>query len=333
MDSLSQAVLGAITFAAIKDKEIGKKSLLYGAIIGTIPDLDVLLNPFFDSVQRLAIHRAFSHSIFFSLLLSGLLAFWFQKKYQTNFKSWFIAVFIALFTHPLLDTCTTYGTRLLYPLTKDYYSLNNVFVIDPAYTLILLFATILLWIRKNDWSKRQKLINWSLILSTGYLLWGLVVRTYIYEKYENILATKKISFEKMTVVPTPFNTIYWQIVVKTKTGYYFSDYSIFDSEWNSNFIYEKNDTALIQPYINKPELEPLFNFVEGYELIRKEADGIHIYAVKFGPYEIKNGHAKFVFPYLIDNNGKCFAKEIGPDNPKETFRKLWLRIQGKKIEN
>ena len=65
MDSLSQIVLGAATFALVKDKEIGKKSLLYGAILGTIPDLDVLLNPFFDSVEQLAIHRAFSHSIFF----------------------------------------------------------------------------------------------------------------------------------------------------------------------------------------------------------------------------------------------------------------------------
>ena len=65
MDSLSQIVLGAATFALVKDKEIGKRALLYGAILGTIPDLDVVLNSFFDPIQQLAIHRAFSHSIFF----------------------------------------------------------------------------------------------------------------------------------------------------------------------------------------------------------------------------------------------------------------------------
>lgn len=80
MDSLSQVVLGAITFAVVKDKEIGKKSLVYGAVLGTIPDLDVFLNPFFDSVQQLAIHRAFSHSIFFSILLSLLVAKIFSKN-------------------------------------------------------------------------------------------------------------------------------------------------------------------------------------------------------------------------------------------------------------
>ena len=39
MDSLSQALLGAATFAIVKDKYIGKKSLIIGAIAGSLPDL------------------------------------------------------------------------------------------------------------------------------------------------------------------------------------------------------------------------------------------------------------------------------------------------------
>ena len=58
MDSLSQALLGATTFALVKDKEIGKKSLLIGAIAGTIPDLDVFLSPFFNEVAFLSVHRS-----------------------------------------------------------------------------------------------------------------------------------------------------------------------------------------------------------------------------------------------------------------------------------
>ena len=85
MDSLSQIVLGAATFALVKDKEIGKKALLYGAILGTIPDLDVLLNPFFSDIEQYSIHRAFSHSIFFAILFSLIFGYWFHKKYKTNF--------------------------------------------------------------------------------------------------------------------------------------------------------------------------------------------------------------------------------------------------------
>ncbi|MFT5245793.1 MAG: inner membrane protein, partial [Gammaproteobacteria bacterium] len=63
MDSITQGLLGALTFAAVKDKEIGKKSLLIGAIAGTIPDMDVFLSPLFSDVAFLTIHRSVSHSI------------------------------------------------------------------------------------------------------------------------------------------------------------------------------------------------------------------------------------------------------------------------------
>ena len=43
MDSLTQIVLGAACGEAILGKKIGNKALLFGAIGGTIPDLDVFI--------------------------------------------------------------------------------------------------------------------------------------------------------------------------------------------------------------------------------------------------------------------------------------------------
>jgi len=48
MDSLTQAALGAAVGEAVLGKKIGNKAAVVGAIIATIPDLDVLLLPFFD---------------------------------------------------------------------------------------------------------------------------------------------------------------------------------------------------------------------------------------------------------------------------------------------
>jgi inner membrane protein len=329
MDSLSQIVLGAITFALVKDKEIGKKSLVYGAVLGTIPDLDVLLNPFFDSVEQFAIHRAFSHSIFFAILLSLLAGKILSKKYETSYISWVWACFLALFTHPLLDLCTTYGTRILYPLSKSYYSLNNVFVIDLFYTLPLLIASIALWIMKNRISKRRKIINISLILSTGYLLWGLVVREIVYSKFETVLQVKNIAFEKMTVAPTPFNTFLWQAVIKTKDGFYFSDYSIFDKQMNTTFHFEKSENQLLPALKSRPELEPFFNFAQGYELVKKDGDLIKIYVTKFGPMSMDEKGPKFVFPMCIKPDGSYYPEQNRPENYGEIFSKLLIRIQGK----
>ena len=82
MDSLTQGLLGAVTFAVVKEKEIGKKSLVIGAIAGTIPDLDVFLAPFFHDIEFLTIHRSVSHSIGLAAILSLVLGEIFYRRYQ-----------------------------------------------------------------------------------------------------------------------------------------------------------------------------------------------------------------------------------------------------------
>lgn len=328
MDSLSQIVLGAATFALAKDKEIGKKALLYGAILGTIPDLDVLVNPFFTDIEQFAIHRAFSHSIFFAILLSLLFGKIFANKYKTSFKSWFWASFLALFTHPLLDLCTTYGTRIFYPLSKSYYSLDNVFVIDPLYTIWLLVGCIILLFMKKDNLKRQKVIVISLILSTSYLLFGLLANLYVCQKFQAELKRQNISYEKLKIVPTPLNTVLWQGIVKTENGFYFSDYSLLDSKKTIAFHFEKNDAVFISEKIKIDALEPFFNFTEGFALARKEGNKTYVYGTKFGSYNISNGQAEFFFALEFDEQGNYKMSQKTPENLKALFQKMYKRLKG-----
>lgn len=328
MDSLSQIVLGAATFALIKDKEIGKKALLYGAILGTIPDLDILINPFFNNIEQLAIHRGFSHSIFFSFLLSLIFGKLFALKHKTSFKSWFWASFLALFTHPLLDICTTYGTRILYPLNKSFFALDNVFVIDPLYTIWLLVGCITLLIMKNSNTNRITVIKYSLVLSTSYLLFGLFANLYVKNHFEKELKRQKIAYEKLKIVPTPFNTIFWQGIIKTKEGIYFSDYSLFDSKENLNFHYEKNDVDFIAVKMKITELDPFFNFTEGFALARKEDTKMMIYGTKFGPMSIENGKANFIFPLAFNKDGSYVLSQKRPNSFKKILQNIFIRVKG-----
>ena len=70
MDSLTQIVLGAACGEAILGKKIGNKALLFGAIGGTIPDLDVFVGRllYSNEIQAMAFHRGFMHSILFAVL-------------------------------------------------------------------------------------------------------------------------------------------------------------------------------------------------------------------------------------------------------------------------
>ena len=65
MDSISQLTLGAAVGEVVLGRKVGNKAILWGAIGGTIPDLDVLSAAFMDTIDQLIIHRGFSHSIFF----------------------------------------------------------------------------------------------------------------------------------------------------------------------------------------------------------------------------------------------------------------------------
>ena len=81
MDSLTQIVLGAACGEATLGKKIGNKALLFGAIGGTIPDLDVFVGDWLydNEIQAMAFHRGFMHSIFFTIFASlamGCLMYW-----------------------------------------------------------------------------------------------------------------------------------------------------------------------------------------------------------------------------------------------------------------
>jgi inner membrane protein len=63
MDSLTQATLGAAVTHAVWHRPLGRKALGWGVALGTLPDLDIVIYPWLDQVQRLYWHRGESHSL------------------------------------------------------------------------------------------------------------------------------------------------------------------------------------------------------------------------------------------------------------------------------
>ena len=62
MDSLTQAALGAAVGYAVMGRQIGPKAMLWGAVIATVPDLDVFV-PLGSDVDDFTKHRSASHSL------------------------------------------------------------------------------------------------------------------------------------------------------------------------------------------------------------------------------------------------------------------------------
>ena len=85
MDSLSQIVLGAAVGEAVLGRKIGNRAMMWGAIAGTIPDLDVVSNLWLSEIEGLAAHRGISHSILFSVIGAVVLGYAVHALYGSKY--------------------------------------------------------------------------------------------------------------------------------------------------------------------------------------------------------------------------------------------------------
>ncbi len=151
MDPVTQGLLGAaLPQAGSKASTIASAGLL-GFLSGMAADLDVLIRSSNDSLLFLEYHRQFTHSLIFipfggalcALVLHQLLG---RRRGLAFYQSWIFCT-LGYATHALLDSCTTYGTQLLWPFSDERIAWNTISIIDPLFTLPLLLAVLLqLWL-------------------------------------------------------------------------------------------------------------------------------------------------------------------------------------------
>ncbi|MFK3776400.1 metal-dependent hydrolase [Pseudomonas sp. NPDC089406] len=232
MDSLTQAVLGAALQGTVLGRLQGRRSLLYGAALGTLPDLDVVIR-YADPVSQMTYHRGFSHSVFVLTALALLLAWlvnrcWPNKGY--TLARLFLAFWLVLITHPVLDAFTVYGTQLFWPLHSTPESWAAVFIIDPVYTVPLLL-TVLYAAIKGLKGRAVMLMSLALAFSTAYLGFGLAGRMAAEQRFELALQQQGIAASEVRAVPIAFNTLVWRVLAKTPDGDYYEGVSSwFDRE-------------------------------------------------------------------------------------------------------
>lgn len=219
MDSLTQAVLGASICGSLIGRYHGRKAAVVGAVLATLPDLDVVMR-YQDPILAMTSHRGFSHSLFvltgLSLLLTFLWRLW-RPDPRYGASRLFLAVWLTLITHPLLDAFTSYGTQLMWPLEPIPQAWASIFIIDPIYTLPLLIATILLL----GWGGRNGVIktcHWALGLSTTYLALSVGIQQYVDTQART--QVQQLGYTPTTSFTTPelFTTLLWRSIVRTDSG-------------------------------------------------------------------------------------------------------------------
>jgi len=263
LDSVSQIVLGVAACHAIAGKKLGRKALIMGAALGTLPDLDVLIN-YGDVVNNYTRHRGFSHSIFVLTMLTPLVGFLLKRFKAFNdisYKRLLLAIWLALVTHPILDSFTVYGTQLFWPLPRAPESWASIFIIDPLYTAPLLITGL--------WAifKRPNLVRLSvigLLLSSGYLAWSLYAKTQIIYHIQRELSRQGISYQALKITPERYNTLNWRGIVMDQDVYHETRASVLKPYTQLNFNAYPHNKQWLQNLPNNYAANRMAWFTSGF---------------------------------------------------------------------
>lgn len=283
MDSLTQIALGSAVSVAVMGRRTAVwKAALWGAVAGTLPDLDVVIdhgNPVLNMVR----HRAESHSLFYLTLFAPLLAWVVAKVHgeMSLFKRWWLALWLVLVTHPLLDNMTVYGTQLLMPFTDHPFAVSSVFIIDPSYTLPLLIGVIAaLWLKNGGGLKWNAV---TLALSSAYLAWSMVAQHHVTTIARASLPVPNLPADNLLVTPSPFNTVLWRLVATTPEQYFEGYYSLLDPEPTVRWTAHPRGAELIEQFGQVDAAARIAAFSQGfYKMQASEAGSVRLTDLRMG---------------------------------------------------
>lgn len=305
MDSITQVMLGASIQGALLGRWQGRKALLYGAMLGTLPDLDVVID-YGDAVANMTQHRGFSHSL---LVLFGVavLLTWLVLRLHPHpgysRQRLFATLALVLLTHPLLDSFTSYGTQLFWPLMPTPLAWSSIFIIDPLYTTPLAIAVLLgLLFGLRDKMAKAPLV--ALALSTLYLGSTLAGKHMAEQRVEAQLALQGIQAEALFSTPTPLNSLLWRVIVLDGEDYHEALVGWFDRQ-PPQLIRLPRGTALAAVLADSAAHRRLAWFTDG--LLRYDQIGEHLVVtdIRLG----MTGVHPFRFDFAHQHNGEWRVHE------------------------
>ena len=399
MDSITQIVLGAAAGDAVLGKKVGNRAMVWGAIAGTIPDLDIIGNLWMSEIDSLAFHRGISHSLIFSVVGAFLFGWLVHKMYESRYhkiigssgwillslaigsvfifsgdinvirtvfglaialggsyftykrfnraefskpdaslKDWQWLFFWALFTHPILDTFTAYGTQLFAPFSNYRAAISNISVADPVYTILFGIPLLIATFYHRSKPIRQKLVWTGIILSSLYMCFTLYNKYRVTQIMKDTLVAENIEYSRFFTSPSILNNILWSGVVDANDFYYFGQYSFFDSEPKFKLSkMKKNHDFISDASQDDKVINTLKWFSNNYFAVMVRQDGkLQINDMRYGIFKGDGTSEEdyiFHFPIERHSDGRYSLLKAQGGPPDGTDRKkmaadLWKRIKG-----
>ena len=214
MDPLTQGLLGASIGQAVCGRCLGRRALVWGALVGMAPDLDVVANPLSPMAEWLW-HRGPTHALWFGPMVGPGIGWLLWRWQGGRLRDWITLAIVSLVTHPLLDVFTTYGTQLLSPFSRHRFAFDAVAIIDPAYSLVLALGLVPgLWRGARTATARRA--AWAaLAVSSAYVGLGLAANQRAEEIARGQLAAEGVREARVSAYPTLFQLPFRRVVARS----------------------------------------------------------------------------------------------------------------------
>ena len=268
MDSITHLFLGGAIAAAIAPAKYRRTALVFGAIVNSLPDLDVLpLLLSDDPVVRMTWHRAATHSLLLLPFVALLLWWWLKRSWtpvREQPRRWFWLILVTLLAHPLVDAFTVYGTQLFWPLRIPPTMGGSVFIIDPLFTLPFFVGCLIAFFAREQ-PIGTRALNWALALGGLYLVWSLGAKWHVERVADRSLAAIGLQGAPHFATPMPFNTLLWRVVAMTPEGFVEGEYSLVaDDGAPIRFRHYRSDTATLKQIAEFDAVRELAWFNHGF---------------------------------------------------------------------
>ncbi len=303
MDTVTQIALGSAVAVAVMGRKVPVwQSALWGAAIGTAPDLDVVMD-FGDAILNMIRHRAETHSLAYltiaAVAFAGLARLIHRRR--GTFWRWAVAFWLVLMTHVGIDYATVYGTQLALPFTDHPFGQGNIYVIDPLYTLPLLIGLIACLASRTH--MRWTWNGLGLLVSSAYMAWTLIAQVHVTavaraslppgmkqgEINREDVGAGVITSEagardvtQLLVSPAPLNSILWRVIAVTPDHYYEGWYSLLDKTQTIEWAQFDRGAKLIRQHRDHPGVNRVARFSHGFYRMHQKGSDVFVTDIRMG---------------------------------------------------
>jgi len=330
MDSVTQIVVGGVIGEKVLGQKAGNQAILWGALIGALPDLDVFFSPFFTPVDQLFMHRGMSHSLLFCLIMAPLLGALLRQIYRKKAVSYFQWTGFSLsilFGAVAVDYLTTYGASVLWPFSSYRIELSTIAIVDLLFTLPLMIGLVILLVLKKHSILRTRIRYGTFFFALGYLLLTGFHKIYNHQVFKEQLMEQNLSFEKLRTQPMPLSNFYWMGLARSGDGYWLGYRSSF-GQGPVRFEYIARNQNLIEPLRGNKKLERLLDFTKGYYAVETRDSLWIVNDLRFGKIPLRDT-SHFVFRFTVKPGDQNLT--IRQNEPEMAFHKEDLRAYIRRI--